>query len=51
MKEKETIKIMLTRAIIEIDKAQRIPYHVRITMIKYNELVQRADRLAMLLIS
>ena len=49
MKE-EKIRNNLEEAIEKIEYAQYIPYHKRIVMYGYNELVQRADRLAMLLI-
>ena len=49
MKE-EKIRNNLEEAIEKIEYAQHIPYHKRIVMYGYNKLVQRADRLAMLLI-
>jgi len=49
--EEKIIRIMLDKVVIEMERAQRIPYHRRIIMSKYHKLVQRADKLATLLIS
>ena len=49
MKE-STNRLLLEIAIAKIKEFQGIKYHRRIRMPKYNEAVQKADMLAMLLI-